>query len=584
MTKELVEEPEPKTDSTQSEAVKPDNKKKSSLKSKLKSLVSTKKRRILVAVVGVVVLAGMLAAVPVTRYAIAGAVIKKTATVAVVDSVTGKPVSEVSVLLAGKTVKTDSKGEAKFNAVPVGPYKLKVEKKYFQTIQQDVRVPIFAGMTNTKVSIKATGRPVLVKVINKISAAPIEKATVSVSGTTAVTDKNGEASIVLPISTKPQTAKITHDGFNEAALTVTVADKADQKADVGLTPAGKIYFLSKRTGKINVVKSNLDGTDQETVVEGTGQERDTETVLLASRDWKYLALLSKRDSNKAKLYLIDTTSGKLSTMDEGDVTFQLAGWSDHRFVYSLTRTKPNYWDDKKQALKSYNAESGQLATLDETIGGGTNQYDYAFEDLANVYILKDKILYTKDWSLAYYTASQTDKKLAILSVKTDGSSKTRIKEFSEQPAANIGARLYAPDEAYFHISTNDGKNSFYEYTDGKISGADTTVDKFYNDFYPTYLVSPTAKYTFWYESRDGKNALFVGDLAGKNSSQVATLSEYVPYGWYGDDYILMSKGGSELFISAKDKKLTSTETPLKVTDYHKPQTRFPGYGYGYGGQ
>jgi len=584
MTKEPVDESEQKPEKAEPKVVKTEDKKKSSFKSKLKSLVSTKKRRILVVVAGLVILAGVLVAIPATRYGIVGIVIKKNATVAVIDSVTGKPVSEVTVILAQKTAKTNNKGEAVFSSVPVGQYKLRIEKKYFQTIQQDIRVPILTGAANAKVSIKATGRPFLVKVLNKISAIPLEKATIAVSDTTAVTDKNGEASIVLPISAKPQTAKITHDGFNETSLVLTVADKADQKAESSLTPAGKIYFLSKRTGKINVVKSNLDGTDQETIVEGTGQERDAETVLLASRDWKYLALLSKRDIGKAKLYLVNTSDGKLSVMDEGDATFQLAGWSDHRFVYSLSRNKPNDWDDKRQALKSYNAESGQLATLDETSGGGAGYYSYAYEVLNNVYILKDRVVYTKDWSQDYNGSLNSDKKLAIASVKPDGTNKQRLREFDESPATGISGRVYAPEEIYFSVNTKDGKNSFYEYEDGKISGVDTTADKFYGDFYPTYLVSPTAKYTFWYEPRDGKNTLLIGDPAGKSSDQIATLSEYVPYGWYSDEYVLMSKGGSELFISAKDRKLTATESPLKVTDYHKPQNNYPGYGYGYGGQ
>jgi hypothetical protein len=80
--------------------------------------------------------------------------------------------------------------------------------------------------------------------------------------------------------------------------------------------------------------------------------------LLASRDWKYLALLSKRDGGEnAKLFLINTSNDSVATMDEGDATFLLSGWSEHRFVYRVIRNKLADWTPKKQALKSFDAEN-----------------------------------------------------------------------------------------------------------------------------------------------------------------------------------------------------------------------------------
>jgi hypothetical protein len=74
------------------------------------------------------------------------------------------------------------------------------------------------------------------------------------------------------------------------------------------------------------------------------------------------------------------------------------------------------------------------------------------------------------------------------------------------------------------------------------------TDEKFNKSYPTFLISPTGDNTFWYEARDGKNSLFVGDSRGDKGNEVATLSEYTPYGWYSDGYILVSKNGSELYI------------------------------------
>src|SRR5204862_142449 len=139
---------------------------------------------------------------------------------------------------------------------------------------------------------------------------------------------------------------------------------------------GSIYYLSKATGKINVMKANLDGTGATVIVQGTGQESDYGTSLLSARDWKYSALLAKRTGNKERLYLLNSSNDNLSVMDEGNATFQIVGWSGHNFIYIVNRTTTNYWDNKRQALKSYDAETGNIVTIDETSGSGTSSYDY----------------------------------------------------------------------------------------------------------------------------------------------------------------------------------------------------------------
>ena len=60
---------------------------------------------------------------------------------------------------------------------------------------------------------------------------------------------------------------------------------------------------------------------------------------------------------------------------------------------------------------------------------------------------------------------------------------------------------------------------------------------------------------------------------------VASLSDYKTYGWYSDDYLLVSKNSSELYIMAK----TGSKDPIKISDYHNPALTYVGYGGGYGG-
>jgi hypothetical protein len=541
-------------------------------------LKHSRKKMILICSAVVVALLTVLFAVPVTRYGLLGVVVKRDVTVSLVDSKTNKPVSEAEVGVAGKTAKTDAQGKASFKAVSVGSKAVIVKKKFYQDLSHKVLVPVTGSGNAYQLSIVATGRQVPIKVINKMSTKPAEGAQISAAGTSSKTDKNGEAVLVLPADKATQEATITLDGYNKAQVTVQVTEQKDDRNTFKLVPSGKAYFLSKRSGKIDVMKSDLDGGNPQTVLAGTGKEEDGGTVLLASRDWKYLALKSRRDGDKAKLYLIDTASNdKLSTIDEGDATFTTVGWYNEYFVYTLNRNNVKQWEPKQSALKGYNVKTGQLSTLDETDATGTNANNYAQEVFGDTYILENLLVYTKFWYGDSVLVSS--KHTTINSVQPNGQQKRVAKDLGTI-SGGIAAKLYKPQELFFQLNDyTTSKTTFYEFEDGQVKDANIKADDF-NKFYPTFLVSPSGKSTFWYEPRDGKNTLFVGDSQASNGKEIATLSEFTPYGWYGEDYLLVSKGGSELFIISRNNP---SAPPLKITDYHKPQLSFTGYGYGYGG-
>lgn len=546
-----------------------------------KRLWATKRGKALVMVIALLVVAGVLLAIPQTRYGILGNVIKKNVSITITDSLTGKPVSQADAWLGTTHAFTDSKGIASFDNTPANIYTLKISKKYYKDTSLSYTVPVFSAAQNQTIQLEATGRQVNVSVTNKITHGALAKATLTVGDTSSETDDKGTATLVLPADKKTFQGWIRLDGYNTADITV---DESGSNT-FSLTPAGNVFYLSKQTGTINVMKSNLDGTNASVVVQGTGNELDDSTVLLAARDWKYLALSAKRDpAQVSQLYLVNAQSGALTTIDEGDASFQLVGWSDHKFTYLVTRNHKNAWDDKQQSIKSYDADTGKTTILDETTGSGTNNYDFQTENIQNLYILNNKIVYAKNWSEGsnYTYSGTTDKKPAIMVVNPDGSNKQRVKEFSMQHYAVIEAKLYEPQGIYFHVSIDNGITSNYEFEDGAVKNTTLDDSKFYDTVYPTYLVSPSSQKTFWSDSRDGKNTLLVGDQDAKNSKTLASQSDFTAYGWYTDQYTLLSKNGSELYIASANDSFDAVQ-PIKVTNYHKPQISFPGYGYGYGG-
>ena len=540
----------------------------------------SRKQIVLIAAGVVALLLAVVFVVPVTRYGVLGLFVKRDVTVVLHDSKTNKPVSGVAVGIAGQSVTTNAQGAATFKAVPVGGKTLTTHKKYYKDSSTNETVPLTGGNPSFSLTIQATGRQVPVKILNKISQQPLSGAMVTADGTSSQTDKNGEAIIVLPADKSSVDATVTLNGYNNASATIIVTEQQSDKNTFTLTPAGKLYFLSKRSGTIDVMKSDLDGANPQVVLKGTGNEDDRGTILLASRDWKYLALLAQRDSSRPEVYVIDTSTDKMMTIDEGDVAFTFNGWSGDTFIYTVNRDKLDPWAQKQYALKAYDASTNSLKTLDETTAAGSNTFDAKTEVIANVYLLNNQIVYTKSWLYSQLGDGQT-RSMSVDSIRPDGSGRTTLKAFIDNDVSSYfgSIALTKPQDLYFEI-TEKGNQMSWEYDGSKITQVTDFKGSDFYKYYPTYLISPSGNASLWFEQRDGQNAIMIGDGVGNNAKELLTLdSTYVPYGWYSDDYILVSKNSSELYVISR----ANPGTPLKITDYHKPQVNFYGYGYGYGG-
>jgi hypothetical protein len=552
---------------------------------KIQAFLSSKRGKIVAAAILVVIAVTTLMIIPTTRYGIAGLALKKTVTFTVIDATTNKAISQAEVILAGKTVKSDPQGKVQFQSIPVGEYQVHITKNYYKDATQTVLVPILTNPQDIQTSLAATGRQVPVAVMNKITGKPLEKAIITVSDTSSATNDQGESTIVLPANKQTITGKVSLNGYNDQQITITVTEQKDAKNTFTLTPSGKLYFLSKRTGNISVLKSDLDGSNVKTVLEGTGKEDETGTVLLASRDWKYLALLARRDSQFAKVYLIDTASDTLSVIDEGDADFAATGWYNHTFIYTVSRHNLQDYQPKQNALKSFNAESKKIATLDETNALGDQATGAAFEQYGSIRILNNVVVFSKEW---YGVESHMNgQHITVTSVQPDGANKKVVKQFDKLGSTGASyislLKLYKPQELYFKLQIGfNGDQSFWEYENGAVTEAKDITDSTFNKDYPTFLISPSDKKTFWFESRDGRNVLFEGDANSSQAKDLGDLADYTPYGWYSDDYLLLSKKGSELYIAPADDTLTAQQI-LKITDYHKPAVSITSYGYGYGG-
>jgi len=523
-------------------------------------------------------------ALPITRYAVLGLVIKRDVAITVTDSKTSTPVSNALVSLHGKTTKTDAYGKATIKA-PLGNSRLSVSKQYFKTYSTTFLV-VYKSAQTSKVSLIATGRQVPVIVVDLVTSKPLTGVQITVLDTTAKTDQKGQASIVLPSTNVSEKATLSLAGYNTTTVNIQVTDQVVVANTVSLTPQGQIYFLSNLSGKIDVVRSDLDGANRQTILAGTGKEDPNTTSLLASRDWHFVVLKAQRDSDQASLYLIDTTTDKVTNFDSGNSDLNLIGWYGHNFLYDVLRNTIPTYQTAHEALKSYNADTAQLNLLDQNLAEGTAA-SHAYQGFYNFYILSGTITYNTQW----YTVTASPGTSFDLTGKTDtirgiqlaAQSKKDYQTFAASAVSYIQAALYQPQSLYYSVYDNSGSKITYYAFDGQTVTLSPTLEKTtFNRTYPTYLLSPSGSQTFWTELRDGKNTLFVGDQNAGGSKQIANLSDYAPYGWFSDNYLLVSKNSSQLYIMPVGG-LTGVQQPVKITDYYKPAQTYNGYGYGYGG-
>lgn len=530
--------------------------------------------------VPVTILVGLLIlfAVPTTRYGVLGLVIKKDFTVLILDSATNVPVSEVELSVNGKQAKTDGEGRATLTGIKVGQNNLKATKVYYKDGASQIMVALRSPKEPIEIKIEATGRQVPLHITHKITGENLEGAQIKALGAEALTDKNGETTLVLPPDNAVVKGEVSLKGYNSQNVNITVSDRSVKPNSFQLTPEGKVYFLSKRTGKIDVMKSDLDGSNQKVVVKATGNEEEGDTVLLASRDWKYVALKSRREGKTARFYLIDTSNDQLTEIDgSNDASVRFTGWSKHNFIYQVERTSLSLWESNRIALKAYNAETGQINIVDQSKAQGSSDEDYIYEIFGPVQILSDQIVFSKSWQASYYgNYNLANKRQGIYRTYGSGSGKELLKDFpSNQNYTYIASVKPKPNQVYFQIA--GARSDFYIFEGGTLKEEPRLNQDTFNKNYPTYLLSPSGQKNFWFEKRDGKNTLFVGDLGGNDPTSVANTSEYKAYGWYSDDFLLVSKNDSELFVMSV-KGPGEKGQILKITNFHRPDQSFMSYG------
>lgn len=500
----------------------------------------------------------ILALVPWSRYKVAGLVMSKDIKVKVMDLTAGTPVSGAEVSSGSINGLTDGNGVAVLH-LPVGPHSFTVTKKYYADRQISSTVPI-KGASELDLQLTATGRQVSVAVKDLLSGKTLSGVSIDAAGVSATTDSSGKALLVVPAGLTEEDAKLSLNGYNDAESSLKISSKKILENDINLTPSGKIYFLSKRTGVLDVMKANLDGSDPKVVLAGTGQEQVDSTAFSQSPDGKYAVLEARRDvgDKVPQLYILSTSDDSLLTFDSGNFDFSIAGWSGDDIIYTaINRSLPD-WQAGKQKVKSYNAATGKTTVLDSS--AGTDAQTAAGETYDTVYIAANKIIFDKYWAS---DNSLDGRKNTVISVNPDGQSKQTVASYDAAKTSEY-VYQYAPNSFYIEVDDSSGVSDpvYYDYTVGgtfkQVNGL--TGEQIYDN--PQFYFSPQKDMTYWSESRDGQETLVIANSYGSRESQKSLAAGYWAAGWYTQNYLLATNDDqSKLYV------LSAGGKPVFITNY-----------------
>lgn len=510
------------------------------------------------AVFGVCFLLVLLAVIPFTRYSIGGLFVTRDATITVIDDQTNQPVSNATVVIRGNTLQTSAEGTVELKHTKPGNPEAEVSKQYYESATSRIKIDLLNRTYTQTVRLKPTGRAMSLKVTNRFTGSGLANVTIDAGGVQATTDQTGSASLVLSPSINTIEAQLTVDGYNTARTTLSVPGDLTTNT-IPLTPSGKVYVVSKHSGRLDVVKLNLDGTDREVVVKATGSEEVSNTQVWASADWRFVVLRARREGPKAGLYMLDTSSDTLTDLDTAPVDFQIVGWRDDQFIYTTYDSSKSEWQPKQQELKVFNADDGKLSTVESTQASGTGYGDYMTQAFTNIVATDNALIYGTQWSGAN---PDIHKRAAVLrEVSLPGLAKRDLRSDTN---ASISLSKQEPDKVNVQIVAAQTK--FYQYTNKALSSVELTAEEMFKSR-PEYFASSGSEYA-WDEAVDGKRRVFVANASLQGKSTALSSTDLRVNGWFGSDYLLLSKSSSELYIMPAH---TDGEVqPQKITDYHRP--------------
>lgn len=481
--------------------------------------------------------------IPVSRYFVLNTVgVRSRASVTVIDQSTLQPLKNMQVSLAGQKALTDKDGNASLLHIRLGSSHLLIEKRGFATIDKKITVGWGSNPLGS-LSVTPQGSQYVLSFTDFLSKKPIAKAEATSGDASALSDDKGIIKITIDKPEDTVEVIITVDGYRDEKLSFSSGTKETQ--NVKAVPNRPHIFVSKRSGKYDVLKIDADGKNEQQLLAGTGFERDDITLVPHSSK-NLAALVSTRDNAHnsdgfllSTLTIINTTDGSISRIVQSE-RVQIIGWVGSRLVYVQVAAGSSAANPRRNRIMSYD--------IDTKSGKELASANY-FNDMQ---IVGSKLFY------AASSAYQSSGTVGLVKMDVDGNNKITVVsgEVWNIFRTSYGHLTLAQQQDWQDYQIADGKVT-------KLSGAPANpANRVYSD-------SPDGKHCVWVDNRDGKGVLLSYDPAQDKDTTLKTQNGLSnPISWLSNttlvyrvnsgqetaDYVLNIDGGD----AQKLKDVTNT--------------------------
>ncbi|MBP7806937.1 DUF5050 domain-containing protein [Candidatus Saccharibacteria bacterium] len=462
---------------------------------------------------GVVVGLLIIFAVPTSRYFVLNTVgVRAAVQMIVVDEGTQQPLKNVQVSIDGKSGETDTDGKVRVAGVKLGSNNLHIEKVAFAPYDRTVTLG-WGSNPLGDIALKPTGAQYTFNVKEYLSEKPLSKVEAVSGQASAVANEQGE--IVLTVDLKDEDrldVTLNKEDYRSEKRTIATKNKEVQK--VSMVPARKHVFVSKRSGKFDLYKIDIDGKNEAVLLPGSGTERD-DIVVAPHASQTVVALVSTRENQRndngfllSNLQTVDVETGE-NTEVAASERVQIVDWVGDRLVYVQIDEGVSANSPRRHRLMSYDYKKNESTEL------ATSNY---FND---VMVAKNSV---------YYAPSSANQKgtTYFYRVNPDGSNKQTI---LDKEVWNI----FRVDYDKLNLAVGQ---KWYEYTLG--DGAATQLDGAPGDpKNKLYRDDAEKKRSLWVDQRDGKGVLLSYDTTTKQDKIVKTQSGLRnPINWLQNDYAI----------------------------------------------
>jgi len=330
-----------------------------------------------------------------------------------------------------------------------------------------------------------------------------------------------------------------------------------------LVPSGKVYFLSNRSGRIDLYAANLDGSGAALVLAGTGKEDQDTGVLPSVKNPNLLAVVSSREGRHDQygnlihdLYLFNAQSNDLKKVES------VVGFGNYRAWVGDTLVYERNSNGGCADIKTFSAVTNKSGVLAESNASDPASYCVNLRTAVS-----DGVFFS--------VQSSNLSKRGVFFAKVGGSAK----QVSDTPSSTVAREVRKTILSQYYTGSATPPYTVWQQIDipsltsTKLSSPPDHADNY------GFADSLSGKYSAFIDERDGRKELYILDLE-KNSSEkkltnMGAVNQFVQ--WYGDDYVVFSSTKSDenaLYIVA-----LAGGQPVKIADFYRGNSRTYGGGY-----